>query len=98
MFIAYICLTMGSQKALRNFECTIASTRLGYEAQYKRVSSNADVEFSDESVVSGRESFNSEYDRMLHRESKMMSLYIDEIVLQFLAGRESLVQQPVVEA
>jgi hypothetical protein len=28
----------------------------------------------------------------------MMSLYIDEIVLQFLAGRESLVQQPVVEA
>jgi hypothetical protein len=43
--------------------------------------------------ANGRESVNSEYKEMLNNSSKLMSLYNDEIVRQFLAARrESLVQ------
>jgi hypothetical protein len=71
---------------------------LGHEAKYDRESETADLTYS--SSITGRESINSEFDRMLHRDSKLMSLYTDEIVLQFLAARDSLVQheEPIVEA
>jgi hypothetical protein len=74
LFIAFICLTMGSQKALKDFKCTIAFTRLGYEAQYNRETETEDLVGTNTSVNSGRESFNSEYEEMLQRSSRLMEL------------------------
>jgi uncharacterized membrane protein len=38
IFVAYICLTMGSHKALNNFELTIEPTTTGYISKVERVS------------------------------------------------------------
>jgi hypothetical protein len=78
--IAYISLSMGSQKALKEFKCTIATTRLGIEAQYSRETATEDLSVSITTVNSGEESYNAEYEAMLHRDSRLMSLYTDDIV------------------
>jgi hypothetical protein len=44
-------------------------------------------------VLSGRESINTEYEEMLHRESRMMSLYNDDIVKQFFANNKDLIDE-----
>jgi hypothetical protein len=92
---------MGSQKALQDFELTLVSTGQGYEAKFNRIVESAGLRASYTTVISGRESFNSDYDTMLHRESTMIIVYNDEVVRQFLVARqESLVdsEEPIVEA
>jgi hypothetical protein len=74
---------MGSAKALKDFQCTITKTNAGFASYYNRKSQTDLAESSNIDntlLVSGQESYNSDYERMMHRSSIQMSLYNDEII------------------